>query len=98
MSKFDWSVKEILFVDIITWDPKDVKEVVKRFEKWEYPEGIKVVGEWSDLSSCRHIVVYDVENSETYAEAMFPWRDICWFDSFPVMEPRESMKFVHLIQ
>jgi hypothetical protein len=84
----------MLFVDIITWEPKDNDEVLKRFMNWEYPEGIKVVGEWGDLSSCRHIVVYDAKSSEAYAAGMFPWRDICRFDSFPAMAPDDTMKFM----
>ncbi|MEL4304447.1 DUF3303 domain-containing protein [Methanococcoides sp. LMO-2] len=81
-------------MDIITWDPKDHNEMWKRFEKWEYPEGIKVIGEWSDLSSCRHIVLYEVEDAESYAEGMYPWLDICHFDSFPVMESGDVAKFM----
>jgi hypothetical protein len=81
-------------MDIITFDPKDKKEVLRRFENWEYPKGIKVIGEWDDLSSCRHIVLYDAEDSEAYAAGTFPWLDICRFDSFPVMESSETMKFM----
>ncbi|WP_233085482.1 DUF3303 domain-containing protein [Methanococcoides orientis] len=81
-------------MDIITWEPKDDKEIGSRFLNWKYPEGIKIIGEWADLSTCRHIVVYDAENAETYAAAMFPWRDICYFDSFPVMESSDVMKFM----
>lgn len=81
-------------MDIITWDSKDRDEVIERWEKWEYPKGNKIIGEWDDLSSCRHILLYDVENSEAYAAAMLPWLDICRFDSFPVMESSDTMKFL----
>ena len=84
----------MLFMDIITWDPKDSDEVLKRLVKWEYPKGNKIIGQWDDLSSCRAILLYDAENSEAYAAAMFPWRDICRFDSFPVMESSDTMKFM----
>ncbi|WMW23060.1 DUF3303 family protein [Methanolobus mangrovi] len=82
----------MLFMDIVTWEPKDTDEVLSRFEKWEYPQGIEVISEWDDLSSCRHIVVYDAKNSEAYLAATFPWRDICYFDSFPVMESNACIK------
>ncbi|WP_135606185.1 DUF3303 domain-containing protein [Methanococcoides sp. NM1] len=84
----------MLFMDIVSWEPKDNNEVAERFSNWESPEGIKVIGEWEDLSTCRHIVVYDAENAEAYAAAMFPWRDICYFDSFPIMESSKVMKFM----
>ena len=83
----------MLFMDIITWDPKDNEEMNKRYKNWEYPEGIKVVNEWIDIANCRTIIVYDVENTEAYAASMFPWRDICYFDSFPVMDIKEAIKF-----
>ncbi|MCM1988002.1 DUF3303 domain-containing protein [Methanococcoides seepicolus] len=83
----------MLFVDITTWDPKDNEEVHKRFENWEDPEGIKMIGQWLDIASCRIVQVYDVENTEAYAASLFPWRDICYIDSFPVMDPEEAIKF-----
>ncbi|WP_406661860.1 DUF3303 family protein [Methanolobus sp. ZRKC3] len=84
----------MLFIDIVTWEPKDNDEVTNLFSNWEYPEGIKVIGEWIDLSNCRTVVVYDAENAEAYVAATFPWRDICYFDSFPVMESTELMKLM----
>lgn len=84
----------MLFMDIVTWEPKDNDEVVTRFSNWDFPEGIKVISEWLDLSSCRYIAVYDVENAEAYAAGTFPWRDILYFDSFPVMESNDAMKFM----
>ena len=82
----------MLFMDIITWEPQDTDEVISRYSKWEYPEGIRVISEWDDLSTCRHIVIYDAESSEAYITCNFPWRDICYFDSFPIMESGECMK------
>lgn len=84
----------MLFMCIVTWDPKDDDEVSKRYAKWEWPEGIRLISEWSDLSGCRYVAVTDAESTEAYAAANLPWRDICWIDSFPVMETKELMKFV----
>ncbi len=84
----------MLFMDIVTWEPKDTAEMMNRFSNWEYPEGLKVINEWEDLTSCRHIVLYEVESAEDFAAGTFPWRDICYFDSFPVMESNACMKFM----
>ncbi|MBN2488260.1 MAG: hypothetical protein JXA98_04460 [Methanosarcinaceae archaeon] len=84
----------MMFIDIITWEQKDNDEVLLRFVKWEYPEGINVIGEWADLSSCRYVVVYDAENADAYAAGTLPWRYICKFDSFPVREPIDVMRFM----
>lgn len=82
------------FMDIITWDPKDSEEVENRFSNWELPEGFTLLGQWHDLSGTRSVMVYEVENAEAYAAGMFPWRDICYFDSFPVMDTAELEKFM----
>ncbi len=84
----------MLFMDIITWEPKDNDEMTKRYSKWKWPEGVTVVSEWIDLSTCRYVGIYDIKNAEDYASSAFPWRDICRIDTFPVMEASEFMKFI----
>jgi len=80
-------------MDIMTWDKKDDMELGKRYAEWKYPEGYNVIAEWSDLSSCRVFVVYELENSEAYMAATFPWRDIINCETIPVMETQKSMEF-----
>ena len=84
----------MIFIDIVSWEPKDQNEVLERFSSWEYPEGIKVIGEWIDLTNCRSVLVSEAENDGVFAAAYLPWRDICYFDSFPAMESSEYMKFL----
>jgi len=82
----------MLFMDIMTWDKKDDMELGKRYAEWKYPEGYNIIAEWSDLSSCRVFVVYELENSEAYMAATFPWRDIINCETIPVMETQKSME------
>ena len=84
----------MLFMNIVTWDPKDNKEMERRYVEWNWPEGIDVISEWVDLSSCRFVGVYEVESAEAYAAVNLPWKDICWIDSFPVMRGRELIEFI----
>lgn len=84
----------MLFMTIVTWEPKDSDEMRGRYAKWEYPEGVKVIGEWIDISGYHYIAVLDVANAEAFAATTFPWRDICWFESFPVMNPGEFNKLI----
>jgi hypothetical protein len=51
---------------------KDDMELGTRYEEWKYPKGYNVIAEWSDLSSCRVFVVYELENAEAYMDATFP--------------------------
>ncbi len=82
----------MLFMDIMTWDPKDDMELSKRYMGWEYPKGYNVIAEWSDLSSCRVFVVYELENEEAYIAATFPWRDIMKCETIPVMETQKAVE------
>lgn len=82
----------MLFMDIMTWDPKDNEEINERYLSWEYPEGYNVVAEWLDLSSCRVFIVYDLENEEAYARSAFPFRDISTLETIPVMDPKKAVE------
>lgn len=83
----------MLFMDIMTWDPKDDMEVSKRYMEWKYPKGYNVIADWSDLSSCRAFVVYELESAEAYMAATFPWRDIMNCETIPVMETQKAVEF-----
>nr|WP_321496955.1 DUF3303 family protein [uncultured Methanolobus sp.] len=80
------------FMDIMTWDPKDNEEIEKRYLSWEYPKGYNVIAEWSDVSSCRVFIVYDLDNEEAYARATFPWRDISKLETIPIMETKKAVE------
>jgi hypothetical protein len=82
----------MLFMDIMTWEPKDNEELERRYMSWEYPEGYNVISEWSDVSSCRVFIVYELDNEEAYARAAFPWRDISKLETIPVMDPKKAIE------
>lgn len=50
----------MLFMDIWTWEPERRNEMEKRWAEWKYPEGIKVIGEWFDLTGNRFFLLYVV--------------------------------------
>jgi hypothetical protein len=82
----------MLFMDIMTWDKKDDREVVERYAGWKYPEGYNVVSVWTDLSSCRVFIIYDINNGEDYAAAAFPWRNLIDCETIPLMETPKAME------
>jgi hypothetical protein len=81
----------MLFMDIVTWEPKDNDEVMKRYSEWNWPESVEVISEWTDLSACRYVAVVDIKDSESYALAAIPWKGICRIETFPVMETPKLM-------
>lgn len=84
----------MIFMDIITWDPKDNEKVIKNYVEWEWPEGVKVINEWTDLSACRYVAVVDVEDSKSFAAAAVPWKGLCQIETFPVMETGKFMQMM----
>jgi len=85
----------MLLMDIITWEPKDSLKVAEFYSNYEYPKGIKVIDEWTDLTGYRTFVIYETDDEKTYAASVFPFMGLCKFETFPVMK---LDKFMQLAQ
>lgn len=85
----------MLLMDIITWEPKDSLKVAEFYANYEYPKGIKVIDEWTDLTGYRTFIIYETEDEKTYAASVFPFIGLCKFETFPVMK---LDKFMQLAQ
>jgi hypothetical protein len=85
----------MLLMDIITWEPKDSLKVAELYESYEYPKGIKVIGEWTDLTGYRTFVIYETDDEKTYAASVLPFMGFCRFETFPIMK---LDKFMELAQ
>ena len=66
----------MLLMDIITWEPEDSLKVAEFYSKYEYPNGIKVIDEWTDLTGYRTFVIYETDNEKTYAASVFPFMSL----------------------
>ncbi|MGI5990912.1 MAG: DUF3303 family protein [Methanosarcina sp.] len=82
-------------MDIITWEPKDSLKVAELYANYEYPKGIKILDEWTDLTGYRTFVIYETEDEKTYATSVLPFMGLCRFETFPVMK---LDKFMQLAQ
>lgn len=82
----------MLLMDIITWEPKDSLKVAEFYLNYEYPKGIKVIDEWTDLTGYRTFVIYETEDEKTYAASVFPFIGLCRFETFPVMKLDKFME------
>ncbi|NLN43625.1 MAG: DUF3303 family protein [Methanosarcina sp.] len=85
----------MLMMDIITWEPKDSLKVAELYANYEYPKGIKVLDEWTDLTGYRTFVIYETEDEKTFATSVLPFMGLCRFETFPVMK---LDKFMQLAQ
>ena len=79
-------------MDIVSWEPEDNARVGEIFSTYEYPEGMKVIDEWTDLSGCRSFIIYETNDPEAYIASIQPFMDLCWFETFPVMRSGEYMQ------
>ncbi|AKB24605.1 hypothetical protein MSMTP_1136 [Methanosarcina sp. MTP4] len=82
----------MIFMDIVSWEPEDNARVGDIFSTYEYPEGMKVIDEWMDLSGCRSFIIYETDDPEAYIASIQPFMDICWFETFPVLRSGEYMQ------
>jgi hypothetical protein len=83
---------DMLFMDTWTWEPENRREVEKRWSESKYPEELKVVGEWLDLTGNRMFVLYEVDDPKAMLAVNDMWLDIAKVDSVPVMEAKEVAK------
>ncbi len=84
----------MLFMSIWVWKSERRDEVKKRWSEYKYPEGIKLVGEWLDITGNRIFVLYEADDPTTMLEANDLWLDIALVDTVPVMEAKEVAKMM----
>ena len=88
----------MLYMAIVTWDPDKRDEVVKRWQQIgsTVPEGMKVLGEWIDLSGGRSFRLVDIATPDPRiaVQGNFAWNDLVKIESVAVMEPEEMMKLM----
>ena len=82
----------MMLMDIITWEPEDSLKIAELYANYEYPEGIKVIDEWTDLTGYRTFVIYETEDEKTYASSVLPFIGLCRFETFPVMKLDKFMQ------
>ena len=80
------------FISISTWEPQKRDEyAVKRMEKGRMaPEGIRVLGEWLDVSGGRQILLFEADSAMDCFKWANHWNKIASFESFPVIEVNDD--------
>jgi hypothetical protein len=84
----------MLLMDIITWEPKDSARVGKLYSNYEYPEGMKIIDEWIDLTGYRMFVIYETEGERIFAPSISPFIGLCRFETIPIMKADKYMQRV----
>ena len=86
----------MLFMTIYTYEPEKREAVIKRrAEKGAMaPPGMKIVGEWSDITGGRVFKLVEVDDPRVMLGASAAWADLGKIESVPVMQTEEVMKLV----
>jgi len=80
------------FIGIGTWEPQHRDAYAsKRMEKGRMlPEGIKVIGEWLDVSGGRQIILFEADSAMDCFMWANHWNKIASIESFPVIEVKDD--------
>jgi len=84
----------MLFMGILTWESEKSDEITKRRAEWEYPEGVKVIGEWSGLAGDRVFSLAEIDDPKAMLAAASAWTDVAKLEIVPVMETEEMLKLL----
>lgn len=84
----------MLFMSIFIYEPEKRDEVIKRrAEKGAMiPEGMKVLGEWSDTSGGRVFRLVEMDDPKVGIAASLAWSDLGKIEIVPVMATEESIQ------
>jgi hypothetical protein len=79
---------------IFTWEPDKRNEIIKRRSEkgGMIPQGMKLLGEWTDISGGRVFRLVDLEDPKAGLQAVLAWSDLGKIEMFPVIETEASMK------
>jgi hypothetical protein len=86
----------MLVMTVFMWEPGKRDEIIKRrAEKGAMaPAGMKILGEWVDVSGGRVFRLSEVKDAKTMMAGTLAWGDLGVVDSVPVLETDEVMKIV----
>ena len=88
----------MLFMAVFTYDPQDRDRVVERgLEKTQAPRGVKVSGEWFDISGHRVFRLFEAEDAAHVAALFYDWTDLGVAELIPVVETEFALKLIKRI-
>jgi len=85
----------MLFMAVFTYDPQDRDRVIeRRMKKPESPKGVKVKGEWFDISGHRVFRLFEAEDAAHLAALFYDWSDLGVSELIPVVETEFAIKLL----
>lgn len=85
----------MLFMAIFSYSPEDRNEVIERRLKWvEKESGVKIEGEWFDVSGHRVFRLFRAEDEVHLAASIYNWTDLGMAEIIPVLETDKALKLL----
>lgn len=87
----------MLYVTVLSWKPgvtrEQINESLGRRAQWQYPEGIKVVGEyWLQDPEIAVVAIYEASEYEPIMELGLVWGDVFGVKTVPATSVEEGLK------
>ena len=85
----------MLFMAVFTYEPHDRDQVIKRrIDGLGNPKGVKVKGEWFDISGHRVFRLFEAEDGAHVAASFYDWTDLGVAELIPVVETEFALKLL----
>ena len=86
----------MLFLSIGTYKPDKRDAIVKRMAEkgLMFPEGVKLIGQWTDVGGGRVFTMSETDDPIAMALAAYNWTDLCEFEVVPLIVTEEGMKAI----
>ena len=69
------------------------QEGVARRMQWDYPEGVRVLGEyWLETESPRVVSVMEVDGMDAFGQIRMHWNDMFEIEVFPAVTGEQGME------
>jgi hypothetical protein len=85
----------MLFMAVFTYEPQDRDKVIeRRLDKPEVTKGVKVKGEWFDVSGHRVFRLFESDDVAHVAASFYDWTDLGVAELIPVVETEYAIKLL----
>ena len=84
----------MLFMAIFSYSPEDRNLVIERGMGSDKTAGVKVTGEWFDISGHRVFRLFEAEDDAHLASSVFGWSDLGVTEIIPVMDTEKALKLL----
>ena len=84
----------MVFMAIFSYAPEDRNLVIERGMGSDKSTGVKVIGEWFDISGHRVFRLFEADDDAHLAASVFGWSDLGVTEVIPVMDTEKALKLL----